>query len=201
MILFLKETYAMTLLERKARRLRKETGNQKLRSKLSSGLSQKGVIKLAIVRPTKMLIFSPVTLVMAVYIAIMYGQLYCLFSAMSYVFETAYGHSAGQIGLTFLGPGIGSMIGVFIAGIASDRVAIQMSKRKGGQMIPRYRLPMCFLGGIFAPIGLFWFGWAADQREHWVIPLIGTALFGASIVIALVSDVSARGSKILLTLS
>lgn len=177
-LFLLKESYAVVLLQRKADRLRKETGNPNLRSKLDSGLSQKEIFQSAIVRPTKMLLFSPVTLLMALYLAFIYGQVYVLLTALSYVFETVYGFDTGQIGLSFLGFGIGTWIGLVVAGLTSDRLMHHLVKRNGGAMLPRYRLPLSIIGGVLSPIGFFWFGWAADQKQHWVLPMIGTGVFG-----------------------
>lgn len=67
----LKESYAPVILERKAARLRKETGNQLLRSQLaSSSGSAVDKIKVAIVRPLKILILAPIVTLMALYVAI-----------------------------------------------------------------------------------------------------------------------------------
>ena len=54
----MRETYPVVLLERKASRLRKETGNPAYRSKLASDLPPTKLIKHIIVRPLKMP-FSP----------------------------------------------------------------------------------------------------------------------------------------------
>lgn len=72
-ILFLRETYEPVLLERKTKKLKKETGNQELKSKLDPGISTKDYFIRAIVRPTKMLLFSPVILIFSTYMAIVYG--------------------------------------------------------------------------------------------------------------------------------
>ncbi|PWN41390.1 MFS general substrate transporter [Ceraceosorus guamensis] len=53
--------------------------------------------------------------------------------------------------------------------------ALPMPVRKGR---PEYRLPLCLLGMIILPMGLVIFGWAADQRVHWVAPLVGSYLVG-----------------------
>lgn len=73
MLIFLRETYAPVLLERKAERLRKETGNMNLRSRLDHGLAKKDYIIRSLVRPMKMLIFSPIVLILSMYMAIVYG--------------------------------------------------------------------------------------------------------------------------------
>ena len=54
-LVFLEETYAPVILERKAERLRKETGNKALRSKLDVGLSPADYFKKSIIRPFKIL--------------------------------------------------------------------------------------------------------------------------------------------------
>ena len=56
--IFLRETYATTILDRKTKLLRKEAGNQELRSKLDSGLSPKELFIRSIIRPTRLLVFS-----------------------------------------------------------------------------------------------------------------------------------------------
>ena len=76
MLVFGKESYAPVLLQRRVDRLRKETGNEMLRSKLDIGLSPKDYFKRSIVRPLKMLVFSPICIVFAIYIAIVYGYMY-----------------------------------------------------------------------------------------------------------------------------
>ena len=62
-LILMRETYAPVILERKTARLRKETGNPKLVSKLDSGLSPKDLFLFSIIRPTKMLFCSTICLV------------------------------------------------------------------------------------------------------------------------------------------
>jgi hypothetical protein len=54
----LRESYPVTLLANKTKRLQKETGNMDLRSKLDLGLTPKALFIRSIMRPTKMLLFS-----------------------------------------------------------------------------------------------------------------------------------------------
>jgi MFS family permease len=63
----IRETYAPVLLERKTARLRKETGNPNLRSKLQQNLTPKEVFVRAIARPTKLLFLSPICGLMSLY--------------------------------------------------------------------------------------------------------------------------------------
>lgn len=147
----MRESYPPTLLKRKAERLRKETGNPALKSKLDSGLQPAELFKLSIVRPAKMLIFSPIVLALSTFMAVVYGYLYLLFTTITNVFETTYHFSQGSVGLTYLGIGIGSFIGVFLFGIASDRIV--KAKSTAGEMKPEYRLPPMIPGSFAVPIG------------------------------------------------
>ncbi len=119
---FLKETYAPAILKHKTDRLRKETGNVELRSKLDVGLSPKDFFLHSIVRPSKMLVFSPIVLALSVFVGVVYGYLYLLFTTLTPVFEQTYGFSAGSVGLTFLGLGIGSLFGLGFFAWSTDRV-------------------------------------------------------------------------------
>ncbi|KAL8869865.1 MAG: hypothetical protein Q9174_003948 [Haloplaca sp. 1 TL-2023] len=179
--ILLRETYPPTLLERKAKKLREETGNKNLKAKLSSDLSPRDMFKLAIVRPFKMLLFSPIVLALSTFMAVVYGYLYLLFTTMTEVFESQYGFSSGAVGLTYLGIGIGSFMGLFIFGFASDKIVKYLS-RKTGEMKPEYRLPPMIPGAFVVPIGLFLYGWTAERSTHWILPIIGTGFVGLGLL-------------------
>ena len=99
----------------------------------------------------KMLIFSPIVLTLSMYMAVVYGYLYLLFTTITEVYEVQYGFSAGSVGLTYLGIGVGSLIGVITFGIASDRIMKRLSKN--GEMKAEYRLPPMIPGSFLVPIG------------------------------------------------
>lgn len=40
------------------------------------------------------------------------------------------------------------------------------------------RIPALFFGSFFVPIGLFWYGWSAQAKIHWIMPIIGSGIFG-----------------------
>lgn len=183
----MRESYAPTLLKRKTKRLIKETGNQDLRSQLDSGLSPKELFKLSIVRPTKMLIFSPIVLILSLFVAIVYGYLYLLFTTITGVFEGQYHFSQGSVGLTYLGIGIGSLLGLFILGASSDRILKHLTA-KHGVTKPEFRLPPLIPGAICVPIGLFWYGWTAETNQHYILPIAGTMFVGIGMITSFVSS-------------
>lgn len=188
MLFVMKESYAPVLLNRKVERLRKETGNELLRSKLDIGLSPTDFFKRSAVRPLKMFARSPIVGIMALYTALTYGYLYVQFTTMTEVFQNQYGFSTALVGLSFIGLGVGSFIGVVIYSATSDRYisrkaaeADKLAEESGTEkkgMKPEYRLPLLPVGAIFIPIGLFLYGWTAEKKVHWIVPIIGTALGG-----------------------
>ncbi|TVY64832.1 Efflux pump rdc3 [Fusarium oxysporum f. sp. cubense] len=181
--IFMRETYAYALLEKKAKKLRKETGNTKLRSILDNGTTTKEVFRLAITRPTKMLLFAPIVSLLSFYMALVYGYLYLLFTAMPALFEAEYHFSSGSVGLSYIGLGVGSLTGLVISGASIDRFAQYLTSKNGGEPKPEYRLP--FMGGacFIVPAGLFMFGWSAEHKDHWIVPIIGTSFLGCGMII------------------
>ncbi|KAI4194833.1 MAG: hypothetical protein LQ350_007546 [Teloschistes chrysophthalmus] len=180
--LLLRETYPPILLERRAAKLRRETGNPNLRAKLSVDLPPRELFKRAIIRPFKLLIFSPIVLALSTFMAVVYGYLYLLFTTITEVFESTYHFSSGAVGLTYLGIGIGSFCGLFIFGFASDRIVRYLSKKNKGEMKPEYRLPPMIPGAFIVPIGLFIYGWTAEKHTHWIAPIIGTGCVGLGLL-------------------
>lgn len=181
-LVFLRETYPTVLLKRKTQRLIKETGNTKLRSKRDNGLSLGQLFVQASVRPSKILFLSPIVLASSIYVGIVYGYQYLMFSTFTGVFENQYEWPTKSSGLSFLGIGIGSLLGLFAIGMASDRILKAKSrptpKFPSGNMKPEYRLPPLAVSAFFIPAGLFMYGWSAQYKTHWIVPITGTALVG-----------------------
>ena len=146
-----------------------------------------------------------------------YGYLYLLFTTMTFVFHDQYGISASNIGLVYLGIGLGQFVGLLLFGTYSDKLLRKLAK--GGEMKPEYRLPLlwpwCYYGScgphrefsvpakgrsvltgavvialstkIQANQGPQLYGWTAQYKVHWIVPILGTALLGAGMIGAFVS--------------
>lgn len=48
---------------------------------------------------------------------------------------------------------------------------------------PEFRLPMCLLGMLILPCGLLLFGWSASAKTHWCVPLLGSLVTGAGLIL------------------
>lgn len=175
----LRETYPVVLLERKAAKLRKETGNQNYRSKLASDITPRELFKRSIMRPSKMLLCCPIVTVMCTYVAVLYGILYLLFATYSFVFKDVYGYSTFDAGLVFLAGGIGTLTGLAYIAKFSDR-NLKRRAAAGKPVTPEDRLPLIITlpGALTFPMGLFLYGWTVEYQVHWIVPQIGTAITG-----------------------
>ncbi|CZR69920.1 related to multidrug resistant protein [Phialocephala subalpina] len=173
---FLDETYATTLLEAKAKKLRETHNDHAYKSKFASNLPKKTVWKRAIIRPLKMLFMSPIVSLLSLHMSLVYGLLYLLFTTFTSVFQGIYGFSTGSAGLTFLGLGVGTIIGVVVIGGTADRIYIYYEKKNNGVGKPEYRLPAMIVCCLCVPVGLFWYGWSAQARAHFIVPILGTVL-------------------------
>ncbi|KAF9878653.1 major facilitator superfamily transporter [Colletotrichum karsti] len=179
----MKETFAPVLLDRKAQRLRKETGNPNLRSKLETSAKVSDKFKFAIIRPLKLLFATPIVTLMALYVAVTYGILYLLITTFSFVFRDFYGFDEGTVGLTFLPAGIGMMIGVMAFGPLTDLI-VKRNKAKGLPHRPEIRLSpiMAMPCGVVLPIGLFIYGWTVEKRVHFIVPMLGVVVFSIGLM-------------------
>ncbi|KAF5023730.1 hypothetical protein F66182_4204 [Fusarium sp. NRRL 66182] len=194
-LIFSQETYAPVILARKTKRLRRETGNHHLRSKLDAGLSPADHFKRCILRPFKMIMFSPVCIICGLFVAMAYAYLYILFTSLTPLFMRIYHFNAINAGLTFLGIGVGSVIGVTYFSYSSDRYMNKMAAAaeqagivdRAEMMKPEYRLPPLKIGAILHPVGLFIYGWTAEYETHWIAPIIGTCIMGVGNIIVFMS--------------
>ncbi|KAK0466761.1 major facilitator superfamily domain-containing protein [Desarmillaria tabescens] len=137
LLLFLPETYGPTILLKRARRLRKLTGNEQLRSqseKNSEGESFVTVMKEALIRPF-ILAKEPVLMFANLYVGFVYAIFYLWFEAFPLVFTDIYHFRLGASGLPFLG---------FI---------------------------------VFIPTSVLIFGFTSKEGIHWIVPVIGAALY------------------------
>ncbi|KAL4925700.1 MFS transporter [Aspergillus undulatus] len=175
-----RESYAPVLLARKAKRLAKETGNPALRSIHDTGRTPKQIFIDAFTRPVKFLFLSPIVFLFSLFAAVSYGYLYLMFTTLTGIFEDQYGFSASLAGLAYLGFGVGSLIGLVISGVVGNKIA--MAHTAKGVFRPESRLPPMMFGAWAIPIGLFWYGWSAQAQTHWIVPIIGTAVFAVGLM-------------------
>ncbi|KAL6309751.1 multidrug resistance protein 4 [Sparassis latifolia] len=129
-------------------------------------------------RPFILLTRSPVCFILSLYMALIYGIYYLMFSTFPTLFTGVYGFSIGVGGLAYLGLGIGFLGATVIGATLADKIYKALSLRNGGKGKPEFRIPALIFGSFFIPISLFWYGWSAQAHVHWIMPIIGTGIFG-----------------------
>ncbi|KAL9094449.1 MAG: hypothetical protein Q9165_003299 [Trypethelium subeluteriae] len=182
--LLLRETSGVAILSRKTAQLRASTGNPHLRSALDlrADLSPRDLFLRSIVRPTKMLVRSPIVFLISLYVAVVYAYLYLLFTTFTPVYQDLYGFTLGTAGLAYLGIGVGA----FLAQLVNTRFGNEIFRKhmQRGDWKPEHRLKLMVPGAVLLPIGLFWYGWSAQARTQWVVPIAGTGFFGFGLMLS-----------------
>ena len=195
---FYRETYRVRILQKRVESLRNSTRNSALRSKYDKGKTRGRVFYDAFVRPFRMLAFSPVVVLIGVYVAVVYGYLFLILTTVGEVFEGTYHWAEKSVGLTYLGigtwlsfislikqpplihasvAGIGMMIGILCCRSTLDRYLQHRTSREGVAK-PEHRLPPMVLGGLILPGGLFMYGWSAAAHSAYIVPIIATGVCG-----------------------
>ncbi|KAL7952707.1 cycloheximide resistance protein [Trichoderma compactum] len=175
----LRETYPPVLLERKASRRRKETGNPNYRSRFASDLDLQELVIRSIMRPSKMLILCPIVTASCVYICVLYSIIYVFFSTLPIIFKEVYGFSTFDSGLVFIACGIGTLSGLAYLGYFSDKI-LEKRVRAERMITPEDRLPFLVTvpGALGFSLGIFVYGWGVEKHVHWAVPQVGTVMTG-----------------------
>ncbi|KAL7422000.1 hypothetical protein Q5752_003772 [Cryptotrichosporon argae] len=184
-VLFVPETYAPTLLRRKAVKLQKQADEEGTGEVFVSKFdvvrkAKAEIVKTGLTRPFALLFRELIVACLAIYAAIIYGTLYLFFEAFPIVFEENRGWSLGVSGLSFLGIGVGLVVGTALTplnGIYYRRAAARAAAR-GERTPPEARLPLCCVGAVMLPVALFWFAWTSTPNVHWLVPIVASGFFG-----------------------
>ncbi|GME27421.1 Phytanoyl- dioxygenase [Neofusicoccum parvum] len=172
-MLFTRETYGPVILRREP----PHNGIERKRDLLTRG----------IMRPLRMLIRSPILLILSVYISFVFSLLFLLFTTIASLFTQVYGWSIEQSGLSYLGLGLGNAAGLVIFAKTSDATVARLTRANNGVYEPEMRLAPALISAFFIPVSLFWYGWSAEAHTHWIVPIISLVPFGIGVVGAFAS--------------
>ncbi|KEF55272.1 uncharacterized protein A1O9_08926 [Exophiala aquamarina CBS 119918] len=182
------ETFPSTVLVNKARRLR-ATGipeYQNIQAPAEAqGRKLADIFKVALIRPWQIL-FDTISLLVAVYLSVVYLLLYMLFTIYPIVFQQKRGWNSGVGELPLIGTAIGSCIGGAFIFYVSSRDRKKMEA--GVPRRPEDRLTVAMVGGVLFAITMFWFAWTANFNSvHWFVPTLAGTLLSTSIMLIFVS--------------
>lgn len=152
------ETYPPVLLRKRAEKLSKITGKvYRSRTDIDQGKVSLGeAFSTGLKRPWILLFCEPIVLLLSLYHAIIYGILYMLFGAFPIVYRQGRGWNEGISGLPFVAVAIGVLLAITYVILVDNKQYMKKVQASGkGYTTPEARLPMCLVGGIALPIGLF----------------------------------------------
>ncbi|PCH34693.1 MFS general substrate transporter [Wolfiporia cocos MD-104 SS10] len=182
-IFTLPETFLPILTVKRAKKLRKETGDDRYwapleRQKLNFG----ALAKQTLARPFAVLFQEPILIAISLYMSFVYGCLYLLFEAYPIVFTEGHGFNLGITGLTYLpllaGGGTG-VVGYLI--VFNPRYVKAQQKFAPAPVPPEYRLECCMIAAPIFAIGFFWFGWTSYPSISYWAPLMAGFMLGCGL--------------------
>ncbi|KIY53422.1 MFS general substrate transporter [Fistulina hepatica ATCC 64428] len=185
----LPETYAPVLLVKKARRLRKETGDERYyaqfeRNKLKFTKRLEGILA----RPFRMLLCEPMLLAVTVYMSFVYGCLYLLFEAYPIVFTEGHGLNEGASGLMFLPIVLGGVTSVTLYILLINPRYERESERLAPLPVPpEFRLEITVIASPLFAAAFFWFGWTSFPSISYWAPMMAGYLLGAALLLIFLS--------------
>ncbi|KAF9460954.1 MFS general substrate transporter [Collybia nuda] len=180
--IFLRETYPPELLKRKARAMRKATGDESLRSAFErpdrhwTSVMARGMFKPIVFLSTELIVQ-----VFALYMAVLYGVLYLSLTTFVKVYTNQYGQTRGIAGVHYLAIALGSTVGGQVGARVLNSVYRRLKAKNGGVGTPEMRLPLLMVSATTLPIGLLIYGWTANARVFWLVPDLGVFIFSIGI--------------------
>ncbi|KAH8722471.1 major facilitator superfamily domain-containing protein [Phaeosphaeriaceae sp. PMI808] len=182
-----KETYAPTILSRRAAKMRNENCDPRFYTVYERATADKSVLSIlshALNRPLRLLIHDPIIQITGIMTAFYYGILYIVLASFAELWTKRYGFSIEMSGLHYIALSLGEVAGSQLGSPIMDRYYRRVRARQPDiDPKPEHRIPLTFPGAAIAPLGLFLYGWVAQYRLHWIVVDIGifTAAFGMQI--------------------
>lgn len=183
-IFTLPETYAPIILAKKAKRLRKETGEDRWYAPIERKQTDfRTRLNDIVFKPFIMLALEPMLLVTTIYMSFVYGVVYLLFEAYPFVFVDIHHFNTGENGLAFLGFFSGGAIcTLFYMTVIETRYQKHCKAIAPESPAPEKRLELCIICGWALAIAMFWFGWTAYPDIHWISPVIAGGFIGIGVL-------------------
>ncbi|OJJ07888.1 hypothetical protein ASPVEDRAFT_178807 [Aspergillus versicolor CBS 583.65] len=192
LMLTIPETYAPIVLCNKAKRIRKAKipGYENVKAQAEdSDRTLVGIYKVALTRPW-IILFDPISLLCAIYMAVVYTLLYMLFSIYPIVFQERRGWNSGVGELPLIGTVVGALIGglVVLADTHIRQRRIERGEKKIEDTVPEDRLTLAMIGGVGFPATMFWFAWSAEYNYvHWIVPTLAGCFLSSCLLLIFVS--------------
>ncbi|KAK7060904.1 hypothetical protein VNI00_000637 [Paramarasmius palmivorus] len=174
----LRETYAPVVRAKLSKQQGDIEKSQAVSTEPTSAADPWAYLWLNLTRPVMLLSRSYICFLLSLYMAFIYGIYYLMFTTFADLFSRVYGFKPGVGGLVYLGLGVGFLLSTAFGAKTANTIYNRLAQKNGGVGTPEMRIPALFFGSLFVPVGLFWYGWSAQARIHWIMPIIGSGIFG-----------------------
>ncbi|KAK9369213.1 major facilitator superfamily domain-containing protein [Lipomyces kononenkoae] len=165
LLFLLPETSEATILQRRARRLRKLTGNNKYTTKAEQEYANMTWGEFAyesFVRPFIITFREPGVFFLNSYTALIYAVMYSWFEAFPLVFVGVHHFNLIQMGLSYFGILIGAVVAAAVFAPPSP---------------PETIFRVALFAAPILPVSLLMFGWSATASVHFIVPILASGLF------------------------
>jgi MFS family permease len=175
------ETRHSVILIRRARQLRKDTGDERL--EVPDELKQrdpKQLFRTALARPFRFLLTEAIVQFGAAYNGFLYGLSFLFNGAFHMIFgPNGYGYNTSGIGIAFLGIVAGISLGL-VSNMYQERYYQRQVAAAGGRDVPEARVHHAKSAAIVLPLSLLAFAFLATPQIHPVLPVLASACWGWS---------------------
>jgi MFS family permease len=165
------ETYAPTILARRAKKLRKTDTSYYTEQDLDlRPLSER--MRIFLIRPFQLLFGELIVFLVSLYMSVLYGLLYMFFVAYPIIYQGGKGYSSGHTGLMFIPIAVGVLASACCAPIVNKQY-LRLSAKYDGRPPAEVRLIPMMISCWAIPIGLFIFAWTSYPHLSAWGPMLG----------------------------
>ncbi|PCH44464.1 MFS general substrate transporter [Wolfiporia cocos MD-104 SS10] len=170
--IFMKETRVSVLLVRLAKKMRKETGDHRIRARVEDERAALWtLIYISCTRPVYLLLTEPTIASFTIWVGFAWGILYVLIESIGPVFQTLHGFNSGEVGTVYLCITVGSMFGL-ATNVYQEKLYAKYVATRG----PEARLFAPMAAAILFPVGMFIYAWCTYTKVYWIGLAIGIVL-------------------------
>ncbi|KAJ7623750.1 MFS polyamine transporter [Roridomyces roridus] len=169
----MRETRSSILLMRLAKKIRKETGDERYRAKIEDERpSLLTLIYISCTRPFYLLTTEPVVAAFSLWIGFLWGVLYCMIESIPGLCRDLHHFTIGQEGTVFLTMVIGTALG-FATNFYQEHLYHKLYAQRG----PEARLVMSCAAGMMLPCSMFIYAWCSFPSVPWISLAIALTLY------------------------
>ncbi|KAK3711305.1 hypothetical protein LTR37_009685 [Vermiconidia calcicola] len=182
-----RETYKVPILQRRAARLRRETGDQGFRCKYDlEGAASMSTALESMFRPFVVLSGSLILQIMSLWGAMVFAFFYIMSTTLPDMLQDVYGFDAALTGVSFMTFSVGSIFGIITCNLLVDRLYVKLQERPGDKIYPEGRLPLVVFGAFTLPFIIALYGWSAGAHFPVAVLLLAVVLMGFAMMCSVV---------------